>query len=93
MTASKNAIHSATVTTKMLATPDAVYCSAHTTNALPPVSSSTPTTACVRQSVSRRGSRSPSASAAASRMAPAQRNRSPANKNGGSSPTPILMAR
>src|SRR5256886_5132199 len=43
MIASKNAIHSATVTTKMLAMPDAVYCSAHTTNALPPASSRTPT--------------------------------------------------
>src|SRR5437016_14039062 len=36
MIASKNAIHSATVTTKMLAIPDAVNCSAHQTDALPP---------------------------------------------------------
>src|SRR6266576_390358 len=65
MIASKNAIHSATVTTKMLATPDAVYCSAQTTNALPPESSRTPT----------------------------MKNRRPANRNGGSTPTPTRIAR
>src|SRR5256885_16149401 len=93
MIASKNAIHSATVTTKMLAMPDAVYCSAQTTNALPPDSSSRPTIAWVRQSPSRLGSVSPSASAAASSTRPAMKNRRPANRNGGSTPTPTRIAR
>src|SRR5207244_618987 len=43
--ASKNAIHSATATTKMLAIPDAMYCTAHTTTALPPPTSTTTTSA------------------------------------------------
>src|SRR2546430_14497609 len=93
MIASKNAIHSATVTTKMLATPDAVYCSAQTTNALPPESSRTPTIAWVRQSPRRLGSVSPSASAAVSSTRPAMKNRRPANRNGGSTPTPTRIAR
>src|SRR5439155_10255324 len=38
MTASNNAVHMATVTTKMLAIPEAMYCSDQTTNALPPAS-------------------------------------------------------
>src|SRR5437588_2479191 len=92
MIASKNAIHSATVTTKMLATPDAVYCSAQTTNALPPESSRTPTIAWVRQSPRRLGSVSPSASAAVSSTRPAMKNRRPANRNGGSTPTPTRIA-
>src|SRR3989440_8238673 len=93
MTASKNAIHRATVTTKMLAVPDAVYCSAQTTKALPPPSNSTPTIAWVRQSDRSRGSLSPNARANPSNSTPATRKRSPANRNGGSSPTPTLMAR
>jgi hypothetical protein len=93
MIASKNAIHRATVTTKMLATPDVVYCSAQTTNALPPMSSNTPTIACVRQSARRRGKRSPKASAPPSSTSPAVQKRRPANRNGGSSVTPILIAR
>src|SRR5436853_7456195 len=93
MIASKNAIHSATVTTKMLATPDAVYCSAQTTNALPPESSRTPTIAWVRQSPRRLGSVSPSASAAVSSTRPAMKNRRPANRNGGSTPTPTRIPR
>ena len=93
MIASKNAIHRATVTTKMLAVPDGVYCSAHTTNAFPPASNSRPTIPWVRQSERRRGSLSPSASASPSTSSPATRKRSPANRNGGSSPTPTLMAR
>ena len=93
MIASKNAIHSATVTTKMLAIPDAVNCSAHTTNALPPASSRMPTIACVRQSTNRRGSLSPNASTTASSSVPAIRNRNPAKRNGGSTDTPTRMAR
>ena len=92
MTASKNAVQIATVTTKMLAIPDAMYCSDHTTNALPPASSSTPTIASVRQSL-RRGSASPSARAMPNSSRPAMRKRRPANKNGGSSMTPTLIAR
>ena len=91
--ASKNAIHNATVTTKMLATPDGVYCSAHTTNAFPPARRNSPTMTSVRQSTALRGARSPNASAPAKRITPAMKNRSPANKNGGSSPTPTRMAR
>ncbi len=93
MIASKNAIHSATVTTKMLAMPEAVYCSAQTTNALPPANSRTPTIAWVRQSTRRLGSVSPSARTTLSSSRPAMRNRRPANRNGGRTPTPTRMAR
>jgi len=93
MIASKNAIHSATVTTKMLATPEGVYCSAQTTNAFPPASSRTPTIAWVRQSTSRFGSVSPSASTTLSSSRPAMRKRRPANRKGGRTPTPTRIAR
>ena len=93
MIASKNAIHSATVTTNTLATPEGVYCSAQTTNELPLVRSRTPTIASTRQSAARRGKWSPSASATAASRPPAIMKRSPANRNGGSTPTPIRMAR
>ena len=92
MMASNRAVHIATVTTKMLAMPDPMYCSDQTTNALPPASSSRPTIVRVRQSL-RRGNGSPRARASASRTKPATRNRKPANKNGGSSVTPTLIAR
>ena len=92
MIASNSAVHIATVTTKMLAIPEPMYCSDHTTNALPPASSSTPTMARVRQSV-RRGNGSPRTRAMVARINPATMNRSPAKRNGGSSVTPTLMAR
>src|SRR6185503_10296493 len=90
--ASNNAVHIATVTTKMLAMPEPMYCSDQTTNALPPASSMRPTIASVRQSL-RLGSGSPSARAMTNSRKPAMKKRSPANKNGGSSVTPTLIAR
>jgi hypothetical protein len=76
----------------MLAVPDSIYCSAHTTSPLPNTSRNVPVTIRVFQSWRRTGAFSPNASASPASSPPAIRKRTPAIRNGGKCSTPIRMA-